>query len=135
MSYESLADGGFEVQVVSSSWMKVPASYTISTPSPDSIIMKVVANAVRAEKVPPGWKKYSIKFWQVTEQWKTSICCGMYKVKSKAIPSVHLAMQQHGRVASAIRHFRHESQDYIKHPVRTKVNYYNYCHNLASAAI
>lgn len=39
-------------------------------------------------------------------------------------------------VASAIRHFRHEFEDYIKHPVQQReVKYYHYCHNLASAAI
>jgi NADH-quinone oxidoreductase subunit F len=39
-------------------------------------------------------------------------------------------------VASAIRHFRHEFEDYIKHPLRHgEVNYYNHCRNLESAPL
>ncbi len=39
-------------------------------------------------------------------------------------------------VASAIRHFRHEFEAYVKDPVKQReVNYYNHCHNLSTATL
>jgi len=97
MTYESLADGGFQTGTMLGSYlMRISAWCVIPGILHVFIIMKAVGSVRLVVKEQVGWRRCCIRSRAVTARCQTLICCGMCSEKLKGIQSVHWGMLRHG---------------------------------------